>query len=149
VVEVDDVDRLDGGVGVRVRGEQGPPRVREQVHRLLEELEPGHVGHAMVRQHHGHEVTAQLELPQRLQRLRTGLRPHHPVGLAVLAAEVPGDGARHAGIVVDRQQDGLTICLDGHGAIDGIGVPARLFTRYRIGRRAISPERAWGPIGSG
>src|SRR3712207_7286958 len=35
-VDIDDVDRLDGGVGVRVRGQQRAAGPREQVHRLLE-----------------------------------------------------------------------------------------------------------------
>ena len=114
VVEVDDVDRLDGGVRVGVRREQGTARVREQVHRLFEELEAAHVGHAMVGEHHRHRVAAQLQLPQGLQGLRAGLRPHDAVRLAVLTPEVPGDGARHARVVVDGQQDRLPVRLDGH-----------------------------------
>ena len=96
VVEVDDVDGLDGGVGVGVGGEQGAPGVGEEVHRLLEELETAHVGHPVVGEQHRDEVATQLQLAQRLQRLRAGLGAHHPVRLAVVAAEIAGDGARDA-----------------------------------------------------
>ena len=91
MVEVDDVDRLDGGVGVGVRGEERPTGVGEQVHRLLEELEPAHLGHAMVGQQHCDQVAAQLQLTQRLQGLWAGLGPHHAIVLAVLTAEIPGN----------------------------------------------------------
>ena len=91
MVEVDDVDRLDRGVGVRVGREERPAGVGEEVHRFLEELEPAHLGHAMVGQQHRNQVAAQLELPQRLQGLGTGLGPHHSVVLAILAPKVPSD----------------------------------------------------------
>ena len=117
VIEVDDVDRLDGGVGVRIRGEQRPPRVREQIHRLLEELEAGHLRHAMVREQHRDRIATQLQLAQRLQRLGARLRPYHAVDLAVLAAQIPSDGARHARVVVDGQQDRLPVRLGGHEAL--------------------------------
>jgi len=64
VVDVDDVDGLDGGVGVgREQGTAGP---REQVHRLLEELDAVHVGHPVVGQQRGDRGAAQVQLPQRL-----------------------------------------------------------------------------------
>ena len=48
VVEVDDVDGVDGRAGVGVGGEQYPAGRRVEVHRLLEELEPAHLRHAVV-----------------------------------------------------------------------------------------------------
>ena len=54
VVEVDDVDGLDGRVGVGVGGEQGAPGVGEEVHRLLQELEAAHLGHPVVGEQHRH-----------------------------------------------------------------------------------------------
>jgi hypothetical protein len=107
VVEVDHVDRLDGGVGVGVGGQQGPPGVGEQVHGLLEELQPAHLGHAVVGQEHRHQVAAELDLGQRLQRLGARLGPDDPVVLPVALAEVPRDRPRHARVVVDGEQDRL------------------------------------------
>ena len=107
MVEVDHVDRLDGRVGVGVGGQQRPPGVREQVHRLLEELDAAHLRHPVVGEQHRHRVAAQLELPQRLQRLAPGLGPHDPVVLPVAPAEVPGDRPRHPRVVVHREQDRL------------------------------------------
>ena len=69
MVEVDDVDRLDRRLGVGVGGEQGPAGAGEQVHRLFEELEAGHLRHPVVGEHHRHHLAAQLQLAQRLERL--------------------------------------------------------------------------------
>jgi hypothetical protein len=54
VVDVDDVDRADRGVGVGVRGEQGSAGAREDVHRLLEELDAGHARHPVVGEQRRH-----------------------------------------------------------------------------------------------
>ena len=69
MVEVDDVDGLDGGVGVGV-GQRRRAGRGEQVHRLFEELEATHFRHAMVGEQHSHQVAAQLQLAQRLEGLR-------------------------------------------------------------------------------
>ena len=113
VVDVDDVDGGDRGVGVGVRREQRAPRPREQVHRLLEELDAAHLRHPVVGQQHGDPVAAQLQLAQCLERLGTGGRAHHPVVLAVLAPQVAGDGTGHRGVVVDREDDRPAFV--GHG----------------------------------
>jgi hypothetical protein len=47
----------------------------------------------MVGEKHGYQVTAQLQLTQRLEGLRAGLGPHDTVRIAVVAPEVAGDGA--------------------------------------------------------
>jgi hypothetical protein len=115
VVDVDDVDRRDGRVGVGVGGEQGAAGAREQVHGLLQELDPGDLGHAVVGEQHRHLAAAQLGLPQHLHRLRRRRRPHDPVRLAVAAPQVAGDRARHRGVVVDGEQDGPGGGLGGRG----------------------------------
>jgi hypothetical protein len=107
VVDVDQVDRLDRGVGVRVRGEQRPPGVREQVHCLFQELDAVHLRHPVVGQHDGHPAAPQLELAERLEGLAGGGRADDPVVLAVLAAQVAGDGAGDGRIVVHGEDGGL------------------------------------------
>ena len=107
MVEVDDVDRVDGGVGVGVGGQQHPPRRRIQVHRLLEEFDTGHLRHPVVGDEHRDRLAAQLELLEGFQRIGARLRPHDPVGLAVVATQVPGNRPGYRGIVVDGQHHGF------------------------------------------
>ena len=139
VVEVDDVDRLDRSVGVGVCGEQGSPGTRKQVHRFFEELDASHLGHAMVREQHGHEVAPQLELPQRVQGLRPRFGTHHAVGVAILAAEVTSYCARHSGVVVDGQKYRFPIGGTRHEDSDGTPLVSA------PGRRRVVPARRRTP----
>ncbi len=107
VVQVDDVDRVDRGVGVGVRGQQHPAGQREQVHRRFEELDAVHLRHPVVGQQQRDRFAAQLQLAQRVQRLRTGVGPHHPVPVAVLAADVAGHGPGDGRVVVDGEDRGV------------------------------------------
>ena len=108
MVEVDDVDRVDGRVGVGIGGQQHPAGPREDVHRLLEELDAAHLRHPVVGDEHRHGVAAQLEFLESVQRVGSALGAHDPVLLAVVAAQIAGDGAGHRGVVVDGQDDGLS-----------------------------------------
>ncbi len=107
VVQVDDVDGVDRGVGVGVRGQQHAAGQREQVHGGFEELDAAHLRHPVVGDEHRHGVAAQLQLVERLQRVLAGLGAHDAVVLAVVSTEVTCHGARHGGIVVDGQNHGL------------------------------------------
>ena len=107
MVEVDDVDGVDRGVGVGVGGQQHPARQREEVHRLLEELDAAHLRHPVVGDEHRHGVAAQLEFLERLEGVGPGLGAHDAVPLAVVAAKVAGDRAGHGGVVVDGQDYGF------------------------------------------
>jgi hypothetical protein len=107
VIDVDEVDRLDGRVGVRVRGQQRPARVGEQVHRLLQELDAVHLRHPVVGEQHGDPAAAQLELTQRVQGLGRRGGPQDAVLLAVLPAQVARDRPGHRRIVVDGQDGGM------------------------------------------
>src|SRR5690606_5008903 len=106
VVDVDDVDRLDRRVGVGVGGQQGAPRVREQVHRLLQEGDAVHLRHAVVGEDGRDGVPAQLDLAQGFERVRPGGGAHDAVVLAVTTAEVTGDRPGHGRVIVDGQEDG-------------------------------------------
>ncbi len=106
VVEVDDVDRVDRRVRVRVRGQQHTTGSRKDIDRLFEELDAVHLRHPVVGEDHGHLVPAQLQLAQGVEGGVPGLGAHDAVLLAVAPPEVTGDGARHPGIVIDGQNDG-------------------------------------------
>ncbi len=106
VVDVDDVDRRDRRVGVRVGGEQSAPGPGEQVHGLLEELDAVQPGHPVVGEDRGDGVAAELHLAQSVEGLLRILRAHDPVVLAVPAAQVPGDRPGDGRVVVDGHEDG-------------------------------------------
>ena len=69
VVQVHDVDRVDRGAVVRVRGQQHPPGVGVDVHRPLKEIDAGQAGHPVVRDDDRDLVAAQLHLLERVQGL--------------------------------------------------------------------------------
>ena len=108
VVQVDDVDRVDRGVGVGVCRQQHPAGQGVDVHRLFEELDAAHLRHPVVGDEHRDGVTAQLEFVEGLEGVRAGFGAHDPVSLAVVAAQVAGDGAGHRGVVVDGQYYGFS-----------------------------------------
>ena len=106
VIDIDDVDRRDGGVGVGVRGEQRPACLRNQIHGLLEEVDAVHPRHAIVGQDRRHLLAAQHDFPDRLQRFLARVGPHDPIVRAVSAAQIAGHRTRHARVVVDGEQYG-------------------------------------------
>ena len=61
--------------------------------------------HPVVGQQDGDPVAAQLQLAQRLERLRPGGRAHDPVVLAVLPSQVAGHRAGDRRVVIDREDD--------------------------------------------
>jgi hypothetical protein len=107
VAEADVVDRLDGHVGVGIRGEQQQLGPRGVGPRLGEQLDPGHLGHPLVGGDHRHRVVAQGEPGQHHQRLgpRGGL--HHPVLGPVLPGQVAPDRGDDLGVVIDREDGWL------------------------------------------
>jgi hypothetical protein len=108
MVEVDDVDGVDRGVGVGVGGQKDSPRQRKQVHGLLEEFDAAHLGHPVVGDEDRHGLTPQLEFLERRQRVGAGFCAHDAVTLAVVFAQIAGDRSRHRWIVVHGQDYGFT-----------------------------------------
>ena len=103
VVQIDHVDGVDGGTRVGIGRQQNTPGRREEVHRLLEEVDPVHLRHPVVRQEQRHHVAAQLQFLERLQSLIARLGPDDPVVLSVGPAQISRDGAGDFGVVVDGQ----------------------------------------------
>ena len=118
VVQIDDVDRVDRGVGVGVGGQQHPARGRVDVHRLFQELDPVHLRHPVVGEQHRDVIAAELHLLQRVERVGAGLGADDPVVLAVATAQVAGHRPGHAGVVVDGEDRrlglGLGFCVCRH-----------------------------------
>ena len=118
MIKVDDVDRVDRGTGVGVRGEQDAPRPGVHVHRAFQELDAVHLRHPVVGQDHRDLVAAQLQLGERVQRRLAGLGAHDPVLAAVAAPQITGHGAGHVRVVVDGQDRDPTRvggCVRRHG----------------------------------
>ena len=137
MVQIDNVDGLDGGVGVGIRGEQNPAGQRIEVHRLFEELGAAHLGHAVVGDEYRHRIATQLEFGECLERVGAGLGAHDPVVLAVVAAKVAGHRAGHGGVVVDGEDHGLT----------GLGIGSS--HRYQVcARQSVCRRRAGEPPAS-
>ena len=103
MIEVDDVDGVDRGVGVGVGSQQHAARQREQVHRLFEELDTAHLRHAVVGDEDRNGLATQLEFLESIERVGPRLGPHDPIFLAVVSAQITGDRAGHRGIVVDSE----------------------------------------------
>lgn len=106
VVKVDDVDRVDGRVGVRVRGQQHAPGAGIDVESLLQELDAVHLRHPVVGHDHRDGAAAQLQLAQGVKGGLAGLRAYDPVRRAVASPQVAGDSTRHARVVVHGHDDG-------------------------------------------
>ena len=103
MVEVDDVDRVDRGVGVGIGGEQHAPGRRVDVHRGFEELDAAHLRHPVVGDEHRDRLAAQLQLVQGFQRVGARLGAHDAELLAVVPTKVAGYGTGHRGVVVDGE----------------------------------------------
>ena len=109
VVQVDHVDGVDGGTCIGVGGQQDAPSGREEVHRLLQEIDAVHLRHPVIRQQQRYHVTAQFQFPKCLQSLIARLGPDDPIVPPVGAAQISSDGAGHLGIVINGQDHGTRL----------------------------------------
>ncbi len=116
MVQVDDVDRVDRGVGVGVGRQQNSTGHRVDVHRLFEELDAAHLRHPVVGDEHCHGFAAQLQFVDRFQRVEPGFGADDPIPLAVVAAEVTCHGTRDGGVVVHGENHGFA-GLGGAGPV--------------------------------
>ena len=92
----------DGGVGVRVGGEQGALGLREQLHRLSQHLQARHLRHALVGEHEGDAVAARLQLLQQIHRAGAGVGTQDAIVFAILAAEIALYRPQDFGFIVHR-----------------------------------------------
>ena len=131
VVEVDDVDRVDRGVGVGVGGEQHPAGVRVEIHRRFEELDAAHLRHPVVGEQHGDRLAAQLHLAQRVEGLLAGLGPHDAVARRRSGGAGRGRPPGTRRVVVDGQDAGAVVATRCHGC-----------RRARMGGSSVHPAPA-------
>ncbi len=101
VVDLGGVDGADGGFGVGVGGEEDALGVGVDRERLLEEVDAGHSGHALVGEEERDDVLALLELAADVERGCAGGGADDAVVLTVVAAQILDHSFQHAGVVVD------------------------------------------------
>ncbi len=101
VVNLGGVDGADGGFGVGVGGQQDSLGIGVDRQGLLEKIDAGHSGHALVREEEGYDVVAFLELAADVQSGSPGGGADDSVVLTVVSAQVLDYGFEHADVVVD------------------------------------------------
>jgi hypothetical protein len=107
VVNLGGVDGADGGFGVRVGGEQDAFGLRIEHHGLLQEVDAGQAGHALVGEEERDGVLSLQQLPADIERRLAGGSAKDAIVLAVVGAQVLHDGFKNAGVVVDGEKNGL------------------------------------------
>ena len=103
VVEADLVDRLDGGLGVGVGGQQHAPGVGRRPDRPAQEVDPGHLRHALVRDQQRDRLAAADDLLDHAQAGLAGVGEQDAVAGAVALLEVALDRPAHREVVVDGE----------------------------------------------
>ena len=101
VVNFGRIDGADGSFCVRVGGEENALGVGIDRQGLLEEVDSGHAGHALVREEEGDRVLSHLKLAAYVERSSPGGGADDAVVLAVMAAQVLDHSFQYAGVVVD------------------------------------------------
>ena len=154
VVEPQVVDRADGHVGVGVGGEQHRADVGEQLAGDLEHLGAGEVGHPLVGHDERDRLVAQLQLPQRLDRLLAACRGQDPVVPPVAGAEVAAHRSEDRWVVIDRH-DHRALRSGCGAAVAGRRLDGRSVSHARapacrcpVGARAGEPGTRSSPASS-
>jgi hypothetical protein len=107
VVNLSGVDSADGGFGVGVGGEQDAFGLGVEGHGLLQEVDAGHAGHALVGEEQGNGLFAVDKLLADVERGLAGGCTQDTIVLTVVAAQVLNHSFEYAGVVVDREQNWL------------------------------------------
>src|SRR4029450_7513966 len=94
VVETDVVDRLDRYVGIGVRGEQHELGTGRRYRGTAEELDAGHLRHAVIRDDEGDGLVPAGKLLQGAQRGGARHGADEAVAIAVARSEVSSDRLR-------------------------------------------------------
>ena len=114
------VDGANGGLGVRVRGEQRPLALRVKLHGLRQEGRPIHLGHALVGEDERNGIPALLQLTKYVEGRDPRVGTQDAVVPTVVLAQISDDRAQNGRVVVNGEQNGL-----GHGS----GAHGRYHTR--------------------
>ena len=107
VVNLGGVDGPDGGFGIGVRGEEHTLGVREHGHGLLQEVDAGHAGHALVGEEEGNGLLALDQLAADVEGRGAQGGAQDAIALAVVAAQILHHSFEYAGVVVDGEEDRL------------------------------------------
>ncbi len=103
MVQANVVDGPNGGFRVGIRRQQHATRLGIDADRLGQKFDTGHVRHALVDDHQGHGVVAQLQLTQGLQCRGTRICAHDAVVFPVLAPQITLHRTQHHTVIIDCQ----------------------------------------------
>ena len=95
------VDGIDGGVGIRVGGEQGALGERVHLHGFGEEIHAVHLGHTLIRQQQRDGIVARFQFPQSGKPGASGIRAHDAVAIRVTAAQIALNGPEDLRVVIN------------------------------------------------
>ena len=107
VIEMRDVDGLDGRIDVRIGREQHAARQRIDVARLREDVGPLNARHSLVTDHDCQRVASRLELADGGERFLPRGRADDRVRLTIPPAQIATHGRQHLCIVVNHKQSRL------------------------------------------
>jgi hypothetical protein len=99
------VDRGDGRVGVRVRGQEHLAGVGVQLAGFANELGAAHAGHALVDEKQGDGRPALFELAHDVEALVGGTGTKDAVVASIALAQISLDGSQHLGIIIDGEKN--------------------------------------------
>src|SRR6185437_7064231 len=122
IIQLNIVDGLDRGVGVRIGGEQHPFSVGKEFPGLLQELYAFHLRHPLIGNEHGDGLAFILEIEQAVEGLFHGGRAQDTIVLPELGAQITGDGAQYLRIIVYNKYDGW--CHDESCNLNDLIYPA-------------------------
>ncbi len=105
VVDARGVDGANGGFSVGIGSQEHALGVGIERDGLLEELDAGHAGHALVADDERDDVVALLELAADVECGLSGGGAQDAVVLAVLAAQVLHDSLEYADVVVHCEKN--------------------------------------------
>ena len=69
MVQIDAIDRGDGGIGIRIGRQQDPAGIRVELNGFLEKLRARHSGHPLIDHKKGHGRSSLLQLANGVERL--------------------------------------------------------------------------------
>ena len=105
MIQLDGIDRLDGGLGIGIRREQHSLGVGIELHGFHHGIDPVHLRHAMIDQQERDGIIALLQSPEQIQRGDSRLGSQDAVTIVVTLAQIAFDRSEYIGIVVNGQDD--------------------------------------------
>src|SRR6516225_4740965 len=99
------IDGFDGGIGVRVSGQQSALGGGKDVGRLREEADAIEFGHALIGEKESDRVVTGFKVIEHVDSFVGRPSSEDAETVRIAASQVAFDGLKHVGIVVNREQN--------------------------------------------